>query len=313
MIADDGADDGDARRRSSGGPRRVVDAVPTQPSSAGSSVSEPTIISSTPIAEAMATPLDELQAHEEQAEQRDDHGDAGEQHGPARGVDRLDDGVLDVEPEVQALPVAGDDEQRVVDADAEADHRHHLRREVGHRDDVAGRAPRAPMPMPRPNRAVPIGRPIASTEPKATSRMMTAARMPRISLSGSSNSPNSSPPYSICQALGDRWLVAEVLDRRSPSSVTPRSRGRHVELGEGDRAVLADLLRVVVGAGDRDAVLLGGEVHDRRQRRLHRRVVDALVGLDDDLRREAGPVGLFASSRSCTSFDSLSGSTKSVR
>ncbi len=32
--------------------------------------------------------------------------------------------------------------------------------------------------MPRPNSAVPIGRPIASTEPKAMMRMMTAARMP---------------------------------------------------------------------------------------------------------------------------------------
>ena len=32
--------------------------------------------------------------------------------------------------------------------------------------------------QPRPNRAVPIGRPIASTEPKAMIRMTTAARMP---------------------------------------------------------------------------------------------------------------------------------------
>ena len=34
------------------------------------------------------------------------------------------------------------------------------------------------VPMPSPNRAVPIGRPIASTEPKARMRMMTAAMMP---------------------------------------------------------------------------------------------------------------------------------------
>jgi hypothetical protein len=32
--------------------------------------------------------------------------------------------------------------------------------------------------MPRPNRAVPIGRPIASTDPKARIKMMTAAMMP---------------------------------------------------------------------------------------------------------------------------------------
>ncbi len=32
--------------------------------------------------------------------------------------------------------------------------------------------------MPRPNSAVPIGSPIASTDPKARMRMMTAAMMP---------------------------------------------------------------------------------------------------------------------------------------
>ena len=32
--------------------------------------------------------------------------------------------------------------------------------------------------MPRPNRAMPIGRPMARTEPKARMRMMTAAMMP---------------------------------------------------------------------------------------------------------------------------------------
>ena len=36
-------------------------------------------------------------------------------------------------PVVEVLPVAGDDEQRVVDADAEADHAAEERREVGHR------------------------------------------------------------------------------------------------------------------------------------------------------------------------------------
>ena len=48
-----------------------------------------------------------------------------------------DDRVLGLEPLVQALAVAGDDEQRVVDADADADHRRELRREVGGGDDVA--------------------------------------------------------------------------------------------------------------------------------------------------------------------------------
>ena len=40
-------------------------------------------------------------------------------------------------PVVDVLPVAGDDEERVVDADAEADHDADDRGEVGHREDVA--------------------------------------------------------------------------------------------------------------------------------------------------------------------------------
>ncbi len=37
-------------------------------------------------------------------------------------------------------------------------------------------------PMPMPNNAVMIGRPMAMTDPKATSRMMMAAKMPMASL-----------------------------------------------------------------------------------------------------------------------------------
>ena len=39
-------------------------------------------------------------------------------------------------------------------------------------------------PTPRPNNAVVTGKPIAITEPKAMSRMMTAASKPRISALG---------------------------------------------------------------------------------------------------------------------------------
>jgi hypothetical protein len=38
----------------------------------------------------------------------------------------------------QRLPVARDDEQRVVDPDADSDHRHRLCREVRHRQPVGG-------------------------------------------------------------------------------------------------------------------------------------------------------------------------------
>ena len=44
-------------------------------------------------------------------------------------------GVLDAHALVEVLAVAGDDEQRVVDADAEADHRAQDQRELGDVDE----------------------------------------------------------------------------------------------------------------------------------------------------------------------------------
>ena len=51
-----------------------------------------------------------------------------------------------------------------------------------------------PEAIRRPRRAMPMGRPIAMTDPNAMTRMMTAARRPSASLSGSSNSSNATPP-----------------------------------------------------------------------------------------------------------------------
>ena len=68
--------------------------VPTKPSSAGSSVIAAIIMTSTPGRAGDGQAADELEAHDEQAEQRDHDGDAGEQHGAAGRVDRLDGGVL---------------------------------------------------------------------------------------------------------------------------------------------------------------------------------------------------------------------------
>ena len=68
---------------------------------------------------------------EEQAEDGDDDGGAGEQHGLAGGGDGGAGRVLDAHALVQVLAVPGDDEQRVVDADAEADHHAQDQRELG--------------------------------------------------------------------------------------------------------------------------------------------------------------------------------------
>ena len=73
---------------------------------------------------ATATPIgaDGREPGEEQAEDGDDDGGAGEQHGLAGGGVGGAGGVLDAHAVVEVLAVPGDDEQRVVDADAEADH-----------------------------------------------------------------------------------------------------------------------------------------------------------------------------------------------
>ena len=60
---------------------------------------------------------------------------------PAVSIAR-DDGVPRGRARREALAVAGDDEQRVVDADADADHRRQLRGEARHRDDVGAAARR---------------------------------------------------------------------------------------------------------------------------------------------------------------------------
>ncbi len=59
----------------------------------------------------------------------------------------------------------------------------------------------AATPSTRPNRAMPMGRPMATSDPKASSRITTAAPIPISSAAlpaGSSKLKNSSPPASAC-------------------------------------------------------------------------------------------------------------------
>ena len=69
----------------------------------------------------------ERQPDDEQAEQRDHHGDAGEDDRPAGRIHGLHDGLFGLHSGVEVLAVASDDEQGVVDADANSDHRRDLR------------------------------------------------------------------------------------------------------------------------------------------------------------------------------------------
>ena len=75
-------------------------------------------------------------AHQHEAEDRDHDGAAGEHDGPPGGRSCDDDGLAGRVALGQRRPVAGHDEQGVVDADADADHRGELHPEVGHVDDV---------------------------------------------------------------------------------------------------------------------------------------------------------------------------------
>ena len=71
---------------------------------------------------------DERDARDREAADRDHHGDAGEQDRRARGRERATGRIVDRQAELQVLAMAGDDEQRVVDADTEPDHRRDRRR-----------------------------------------------------------------------------------------------------------------------------------------------------------------------------------------
>ena len=75
-------------------------------------------------------PGEEAEPHEQQAEQRDHHGDSCEDDRTAGSAHRFVDRVEHARPSRERSPVARDDEQRVVDADADADHRGDLTGEV---------------------------------------------------------------------------------------------------------------------------------------------------------------------------------------
>ena len=110
---------------------------PTKPSSAGSSVTDASIVVSTPIEMPMATPrmIDVFMSSRPSTEITTVV-PAKSTARPAVST-RVHDAAFGIEPGREVLAVSRDDEQRVVDADAEADHRHRRGGEVGHVDDGA--------------------------------------------------------------------------------------------------------------------------------------------------------------------------------
>ena len=138
--------------------------------------------------------------------------------------------------------------------------------------------------MPMPNSAVMIGRPIASTEPNATSRMKTAASIPIASVAAARRSEKMSPPSSTVSP----GTFTSALTALTPSDTGPhslKSRSTVFTSRVGDRAVFRDLVLALAGVRAHDA---GHARHlrDLGEHRLHRglhlRVGHPLLGLEHD-------------------------------
>ena len=111
---------------------------PASPSRAGTRVSALTAPTATPIA--AATPRVPRKPIPEayRPEHGDDHGDRGDQHGPAAGGDGPARRLGRVGAVDDLLPVAGGQEQRVVDADTEAHHHGQRGRDARERERRGG-------------------------------------------------------------------------------------------------------------------------------------------------------------------------------
>ena len=148
---------------------------PHRASRAGSSVSDASTATTTTIAAAWPSIVMKRQAGDRQREQGDDDGAAGERHGATGRRRRVADGVVDAATLMTRRAGPGDDEQRIVDADAEADHRRDGRRHVGDREACARAATRCSGRSARPTIALTIGSAMAVTVPKTSTRISIAA------------------------------------------------------------------------------------------------------------------------------------------
>ena len=111
--------------------RRLSTRMPSKPSSAGSSVMAARTLSTTVRDVPMATPSRKRRPQRSMPGERDAHRAAREQHRPPGGVEGGDRRLLGIQAAQDALAVPGDDEQGVVDADAQTDQGRQQRRQVG--------------------------------------------------------------------------------------------------------------------------------------------------------------------------------------
>jgi len=211
------------------------------------------------------------------------------QHGAARRVEREHDSVSRLQTVVQRLPVARDDEQRVVDPHADADHRRDRCGELRHiehaRDEADQRSAAADAEERGDDReAHRQQRPEGDEEDDHRGRDADElAREVRLC--------REDEAAQLDLQARDIDLVTEVLDRARVVGVLLVPAVGEVDLGVGDGAVLGDLVRVarLVGADDPDALDV---VLDAREERLHPfadgGIVDPLLGAEHRLPEEAG-------------------------
>ena len=198
--------------------------------------------------------VEEAEPQDQHAEQGDTDGGPGEDDGTPGGGDGVLRGLGDRQTALQAAPVPGDDEQGVVDADAEPDQHAEHRGEVGDGHQRA-RAARCPAyAVPTQTRAVAMGSRLAASEPKARKRTTAATTTPMISARWAADDFGEGDDAAA-------QLHLEPVGRRRPSRCRRRSGPAHRDvvglLVEGDRgvggvSVRADLpdARGPVGAGD---------------------------------------------------------------
>ena len=231
---------------------------PAKPRTAGSSVTDAAMTTSTASDHGEGEPVHGRLAHQQDAEHRDDDGHAGEQHRAAGGRDRGQRGPSRVLAVGQAAAEPGDDEQRVVDADADADHRRGVRAPSPGRRRPGAAPRRAPSRCRGRTAAVISGRPIATTDPKVMSRMMAAAirPMPSEPTAAVWDLAATGPPTSTCRVSSP---AARMGSTSALASLGGELVGRLVEgdVGVRGRAVRRDLAGTAVGerAGDAHDVL----------------------------------------------------------
>ena len=142
---------------------------------------------------------DERDADHEQAGDRHHHDQPGGDDGRAGGRRRAGGGVLHAVAGRPLLAVAADDQQRVVDPRAEAEH---------HREHGGeGREARA-APTPRPAGSAPPRRPISA--PMSVAAIAAPERNSRVSSTIAMSTPTSSPMGASCSAARSIRIAARL-------------------------------------------------------------------------------------------------------